>query len=507
MSVSVTEIETKYELPGDAELPSFTSLPQVSGTSKAPLQELEADYYDTADLRLIRAGITLRRRRGGEDAGWHLKLPQAADSRLEIRLPLGRTGARVPRELSELVRVHTRGMALGPVARLVTVRQLTILLGESGESLAEVAADDVQATVPGESARPSRWHELEVELTGGDRELLTAADELLRGSGLRRAGRSAKLERALDGRLPGRPPTPRPLTASTPAGDVVVAYLGRQIRALTSLDPMVRRDEPDAVHQMRVASRRLRSSLRGFRGVLRRSAVADVADELKWLAAVLGEARDAEVLEQHLHASLAALPAGQVLGPVDARVQAHFAPLRAGARTGLLSALDSRRYFLLLDELDGLLADPPLRPHAARPAAAVLPGEVRRAAARTDRRMRHALHAPAGRDRDMALHAARKAAKQARYDAEAVTPALGRHASRFATRMKRLQAILGDHQDAVIAQQTERELGLAAHQAGENAFTYGLLFEREICGNDQLLDRADRAWRKASKARYRAWME
>lgn len=505
MSVSVTEIETKYELPDGAELPSFDRIPQVSGTRQAPVQDLEADYYDTADLRLIRAGITLRRRRGGQDAGWHLKLPQAADSRLEIRLPLGRTGARVPRELSELVRVHTRGMALGPVAKLVTVRQLTILLGESGESLAEVAADDVQATVPGESAAPSRWHELEVELTGGDRELLTAADDLLLGCGLHRAGRSAKLERALDGRLPGRPATPA-LAASSPAGDVVLAYLRRQIRALTSLDPMVRRDEPDAVHQMRVASRRLRSSLRGFRGVLRRSAVAHVADELKWLAAVLGEARDAEVLEQHLHASLAALPAEQVLGPVDARVQAHFAPLRGAARTALLSALDSRRYFLLLDELDALLADPPMRGHAARPAAEVLPGEVRRAARRTDRRMRHALRAPAGRDRDMALHAARKGAKQARYAAEAVTPALGTHASRFAARMKRLQAILGDHQDAVIAQQTERALGVAAFQAGENAFTYGLLFEREICGNDRLLEQADRAWHKASKARYRTWM-
>jgi CHAD domain-containing protein len=505
MSVSVTETETKYELPDGAELPSFDTLPQVAATSQARTQELEADYYDTADLRLIRAGITLRRRSGGEDAGWHLKLPQAADSRLEIRLPLGRTGARVPRELSELVRVHTRGTALRPVAKLVTSRELTVLLGESGESLAEVAADDVRATVPGEAAAPSRWRELEVELTGGDRGLLTAADDLLRGCGVHRAGRSAKLERALDSRLPRPPAAPR-LVPSTPAGDVLVAYLGRQITALTSLDPMVRRDEPDAVHQMRVASRRLRSSLRGFRQVLQRSAVAHLADELKWLGSTLGEARDAEVLEQHLEASLGALPAEQVLGPVEARVQAHFAPLRAEARAALLRALDSRRYFLLLDELDGLLADPPLRPRAARPAAEVLPGEVRRAAARTDQRMQHALNAPAGRDRDVALHETRKGAKQARYAADAVTPALGRDASRFAARMKRLQTILGDHQDAVIAQQTERQLGLAAYQAGENAFSYGLLFEREICGKDRLLKKAGRAWRTSSKSRYRSWM-
>jgi inorganic triphosphatase YgiF len=201
MAVNVKETETKYDAPAGAALPRLDGLPRVAGTSGPDEQQLEAEYYDTDDLRLIRAGITLRRRRGGDDAGWHLKLPLGADTRREVRLPLGRAGRRVPDELAELVRVHTRSEPLRPVARITTKRQRLTLLDRSGESLAEVAADDVSAQTLGATTAVSRWHEVEVELTG-DRELLEATDELLRRDGLRRAGRSAKLERALGGRAP-----------------------------------------------------------------------------------------------------------------------------------------------------------------------------------------------------------------------------------------------------------------------------------------------------------------
>ena len=168
----------------------------------------------------------MRRRRGGHDAGWHLKLPVGPDTRREIRLPLGRAGGRVPRELAELVRVHTRGEPLRPIARLTTRRKRLVLLDRSGESLAEVAADDVSAQTMGGTTTRSRWHEVELELTGGDRRLFKAADEQLRRDGLRPAGRSAKLERALGGQLPGPAGEP-PLTPSSPAGHIVLAYLRR----------------------------------------------------------------------------------------------------------------------------------------------------------------------------------------------------------------------------------------------------------------------------------------
>src|SRR5215468_6197125 len=216
MAVDMNETEAKYEAPAGRTLPDLDDLPQVAGTSGPDEEDLEAEYYDTSDLRLIRAGITLRRRRGGDDAGWHLKLPVGTDTRREIRLPLGRAGRPVPGELAELVRAHTRGEPLRPVARITTSRQRLTLLDQGGESLAEVAADDVCAQSLDGATTRSRWHEVEVELTGGDRTLLKAADELLRRDGLRPAGRSAKLERALDGQLPG-PASEPPLTPSSPA--------------------------------------------------------------------------------------------------------------------------------------------------------------------------------------------------------------------------------------------------------------------------------------------------
>jgi CHAD domain-containing protein len=501
MSVAARETETKYELPAGAALPSLDELPQVGATAGADEQQLEAEYYDTDDLRLIRAGVTLRRRRGGDDAGWHLKLPEGAGTRLEIRLPLGRSGRQVPRELSALVRAYARGATLRPVARLTTRRQRLVLLDEAGESLAEVASDDVSAQTMGDSTTMSAWREVEVELTGGNRRLLKAADALLRRDGLRPAGRSAKLERALAGQLPEPARSPR-LTARAPAGQVVLAYLREQAEKLKALDPMVRRDEPDAVHQMRVTTRRLRAALRSYRRLM--LGTGHLAGELRWLGRVLGEARDAEVLPAHLRAGLDTLPAEQVLGPVRARLQVHFAPVTAQARDGVLAALDSARYLSLLDELDQVIAEPQFRPRAAGPAGDVLPREVRRAYRKTAQRMKQAWRA--GPQTQTRLHEARKAAKQARYAGEAAALALGGPAARFTRKMKKVQSVLGDYQDTVIARQAERDLGVAADRAGENAFSYGLLYEREANIARALRTKAASTWKNSSRSRYRTWM-
>ena len=112
MAVDARETEIKYEATAGTSLPSFDDLPQVARTRGAADEKLDAEYFDTGDLRLIRAGITLRRRQGGHDAGWHLKVPAGNHTRREIRLPLGRPGERVPEELARLVRVHTRGEEL-----------------------------------------------------------------------------------------------------------------------------------------------------------------------------------------------------------------------------------------------------------------------------------------------------------------------------------------------------------------------------------------------------------
>ncbi len=510
MATTIYETEIKYEAPPGTTVPRLGRLPSVAGASGPEEQVLEAEYYDTDDLRLIRSGVTLRRRRGGSDPGWHLKLPAGGSTRQEIRIPPGR-GRQVPARLAGLVRGYTRGGALRPVARVSTRRQVLTLVDSSGASLAEVASDDVSAQTLGGETMISQWAEVEVELTGGGPRLLKAADAQLRRDGLRRSARSAKLERALglpEGTGPerdghqasanGQHQTAPPASA----GDIVLAYLREHAARLGSMDPLVRADEPDSVHQMRVASRRLRSTLQSFGEVIPRSGTETILAELKWLGGVLGEARDAEVLATRLAQNVRAIPAEQVLGPVQARIQAHFAPIEAAARANVLAALDSARYFALRDALDGLLADPPLSAAAQRPAGRVLAGAALRAYRRTRRRMRRAGHTPPGHPRELAFHEARKAAKRARYAGEAVSPALGKEARRFTRRMKKIQSVLGDHQDAVVARGVDRELGIGAHLAGENAFTYGLLFEREDQRAARLRAKAQQTWKRASRPRF-----
>jgi CHAD domain-containing protein len=508
MVITVDEIELKYDAPPGTVLPRLEDLPKVAAESDPDEQSLEAEYYDTDDLSLLRAQITLRRRSGGSDAGWHLKLPMGGAAPRKIQVPLSHRGSGdnpVPGELAALVRVHTRRQALRPVAIIRTKRRRRLLLDEAGTSLAELVADEVSAETLGDSTTISQWHEVEVELTGGGRKLLEATDERLRRSGLRRAGRSAKLERALAGRVPAVPGS-GPLTGRTTAGGVILAYLQTQLAALTSMDPMVRRDEPDSVHQMRVAARRLRSALQAFEHIISGPSAQLMEAELKWLGGVLSVPRDAEVLAARLERHLHETPAELVLGPVQGRLRVHFAPVEAQGRQELLAVLDSDRYFELLDGLDRLLAEPPFTGRAQRPARDALPALVARSYRRTARRMRRAAHAPAGPGRDVALHDVRKAAKRARYAAEAVSPALGRKARRFARQMEELQTVLGDHQDAVIARGADRELGVSAHLAGENAFTYGLLHERDAEEARWLQDQARRVWRRSSRPRYRQWM-
>ena len=298
-------------------------------------------------------------------------------------------------------------------------------------------------------------------------------------------------------------PRPRP---DSSAGDAVLAYLRAQAQAMTSLEPRVRADEFDSVHQMRVATRRLRAALRTFALVIPDTDSQHLAGELHWLGRLLGQARDGEVLAGHLRDSLRPVAPELLIGPVQARVQGHYAPRRAAAHDELLAALDSPRYARLLAELDRVTAGPPRGPQAAAPARDILPPAVRRAYRQAKRRMRRARHMPAGPGRDIALHRARKSARRARYAAEAATPAVGPQARRFARQMKKVQSALGDHQDAVLARHEARVLGIGAHLADENAFTYGLLYELELHRAEQRQADARRVWRRAARRRYRRWM-
>jgi CHAD domain-containing protein len=329
----------------------------------------------------------------------------------------------------------------------------------------------------------------------------------------RRNARQTTAPTVRDPRQSAPRPEPRqvPIAGTRPrrsasAGEVVRAYLKIQAGTLTSLEPMVRADEPDSVHQMRVATRRLRAALLSFGKVIPRSRSAKAAAELKWLGGLLGPVRDGEVLPGHLRASLRSVPVELLIGPVQARVQGHFSPRRAAAYAELIEALDSPRYAALRAELGRLTTEPPLGPRAGDPAREVLPAAVQRAYRQAKKRMRRARHTPSGPARDAALHEARKSARRARYAAEAARPAAGKPARRFSRQMKKVQSVLGDHQDSVIARQAARDLGIGAHLAGENAFSYGLLYELQSHQAGHLQADARHVWKKASRSRHRRWM-
>ncbi|MEU5690369.1 CYTH and CHAD domain-containing protein [Actinosynnema sp. NPDC020468] len=489
MSTTVNETERKYEAPDGTTLPELSDLPGVAASAGPEQQQLEAVYYDTSDLRLARAGLTLRRRTGGDDAGWHLKLPVGGDTREEVRLPPGRAAKRPPKELGSLVQVHARGGALTPVARIRTSRQRWQLVDGRGRLLAEVVVDLVSARTSDEGAAADSWREVEVELgEHGDTALLDRVEERLAAAGIRRSTSSAKLTRLLADRIAPGPPTRTGRTA----GDLVVAYLRDQADALARWDPRVRRREDDAVHQMRVATRRARSALQAFGAIVGRDHTRALTDELKWLAGVLGEARDLEVLRTRFEDAVAGLDDTLVLGSVSAQLTRHFAPLEAAAHDSAVGALDSPRYFALLDALDALIADPPLTPLARAKAKKELP----RLIARTYRRL--AKRAEDAHD-DEALHDARKAAKRLRYAVEVAEPLLGEPARKYRKKVKDVQTVLGEHQDSVVARPVLRELGAQAHLDGENGFTFGLLSGLEVAHAQRLEREFAGVWRGLGK--------
>ncbi|MER5718071.1 CYTH and CHAD domain-containing protein [Streptomyces sp. NPDC002132] len=542
MTQSTRETERKYEVPDTGGFPTLAALSRegkgadgknkTKGKSKGKSKgkgkkrasaespglslvdggahDLDAVYYDTADLRLARSAATLRRRTGGPDAGWHLKLPLPGDDRDEIRAPL-QDG--VPERLRELALSRTRGARLQPVVRIRSRRSVRDLVDADGTVLAEVALDRVDA----DSLRPegghASWAELEVELAPGhgDPALLDRVENALGAEGFTRSGSASKLARALsdtaadaagDSGAKSAPHTasgPRPGTA----GAEFHAYFTEQVRALVDLDPAVRRGLPDSVHRMRVACRRLRSCLRSYRSLVDREVTDPVRADLRWLGGELGAERDQEVLAQRLREGVDRLPGELVLGPVSARLQAWDVTKSAEARERSLDALSSPRYVALLDALDRIVADPPLRAGASKKAAKALPKALGKEFDRLADRVDRALRTPAGPERDAALHEARKKAKRLRYAAEAARPALGKPAKRLSKSVKSVQKALGDHHDGVVARDALRRHAVAAHAAGEPGFTWGLLYGREQAAAEASEESLPELWRTAVRARPR----
>jgi CHAD domain-containing protein len=471
-----TETERKYDVPDGFELPSLVGAGDVSSVADADTHDLDATYFDTEDLRLARNRRTLRRRTGGDDAGWHLKTPGDGSSRTEHRLPLD--GEAVPAELQAEVRAIVRERALTPVARLRTRRIETPLRDASGRTLALIAQDQVTAETDGGE---QRWQEVEVELVDGGPRVLKAVERQLLAAGATPAAGPSKLARALGDRLAAGGGKPKKVNP-------VLAYAREQRDAIAAYDPGVRHGDPDAVHKMRVATRRLRSTLKTFRKAFPAQLAGRVAPELKWLAGQLGEVRDGQVLGPKLESSIGDAPE---FAAVARRIREYVEAKVADGRAALAEDLDGERYLGLLDAIDELVDVPrgdepdPLR-------------RARKAVRKADGLLDEAVAGGV----DAELHEARKAYKRARYAVEVFESSVGKPSKQLTKALTDLQDVLGAHQDSVVAREILRELASSA----DDAFPYGILYARqEQVGRDTFGD-LPVVIEAAGRSKLRSWL-
>ncbi|MGO4446017.1 CYTH and CHAD domain-containing protein [Mycobacterium sp. 2YAF39] len=466
---SYLEVERKFDIVESTVSPSFDGLSAVSRVERSPSHQLDAVYFDTPGRDLAAHKVTLRRRTGGPDAGWHLKLPAGQDARTEVREPLGSSGDsaedQVPDALRDIVLAIVRDRPLAPVARISTSRTVDVLRAADGTALAEFCDDQVTAQA-GTDGPQQQWREWELELAeAGNRELLERLSNRLLDAGAVPAGHGSKLARVLA--------SASDVDATEQPDDPIHRAVAEQVDEMLVWDRAVRADAYDSVHQMRVTTRKIRSLLQSSEEAFGISDDAWILDELRQLAAVLGVARDAEVLAEKYENALDKLPAELVRGPVRERlVDGAKKRYAAGHRRSLI-AMRSQRYFRLLDALEALVAVAP---------APTQPDEDERGPVTIEsayKKVRKAAKAAEAAgdaeeaEHDEALHRIRKRAKRLRYTAAATG------AEEVAANAKSVQSLLGDHQDAVVSRAHLSKEAEAAHEAGEDTFTYGLLYQLE----------------------------
>ena len=309
---------------------------------------LDATYYDTDDLRLARSGATLRHR---SDQGWLVKLPAGTGNDVITRDEHDFAGgpSAPPETALDLVRSLIRSAEVASVARLRTNRHRVPLHDADGKPIAEVVDDEVDVLEGPDDV--AHFREIEVELTDtisdAQRSVVLAR---LRAAGAGVADPTPKLVHALGPRASAPPDVVVEEVTDATVDAVVRHSIGAAVAKLVAHDPGVRLgDDPEDVHQARVATRRLRSHLRTFSSLVDEAWANELRDELRWLGDVLGGVRDADVLLGRLESHVVRLPS-----PDRRAAERLLDTLRSDRdrrRTPLLQALRSDRYTALLDAL------------------------------------------------------------------------------------------------------------------------------------------------------------
>lgn len=451
------------------------------GFEVEPLGEkkLSDTYLDTENWRVFRAGYALRiRRKGerGEKVEATMKLLSSTPSgdgpkvRREISEPLdsedpaaliaskGPVGSRLRSLVGEgkpvaLFEVETRRTAYR-VSPETTVRNEG---PESGNApSAEIALDETGIPVP--DGEPVSLKRVEVEVEEGDQGDFSSFVKNLAERFRLTPASTSKFEAGMFGLelTPPEPPDfgPKEVSADLTTGEFAYAVLRRQFEAFLSHEPGTRiGDDPEELHDMRVASRRMRAAMKVFRGALPVRS-ARFGDELKWVASFLGDVRDLDVqLEQlEVWSSDASPEDRDSLGELRLVLERG----RETARRTMLRSFDSRRYSRFTESYPAfLLCGPSRRSVGARvPVLRSGPATIRKAY----RKFRKLGDGITKSSPDAGYHELRKRGKRLRYTIEFLTPVYGTPAKEMITTLKSIQDVLGDHQDAVVAAGRLREL-------------------------------------------------
>jgi CHAD domain-containing protein len=447
------------------------ALPELPG-SPLPERTFTSTYHDTPARSLGRAGITLRRRVENGTSLWQLKLPQAGSSggRVELEEPGGPSGP--PPELARLLVAHERHGALEPVATLRTHRS-GVRVQDGGREVADVTVDEV--TILYAERNAAGFTELEVELVGdGEERDLERLGRVLRKAGAQVSSGEPKLMRVID--LPASSPPAR----NAPLHEHLRHALESQLAALEAHDPGVRfGGDPEDLHELRVATRRTRALIRATKPLLG-DRLAALGDELKLLGGLLGAVRDLDVLLEHLRPAVAELDADCEGGE---QLLAALAAERTMQRNVLVDAMETPRYAALLDAFRRAIED--LGAFDAASGA----DEI---AERAVRKLRRAAEELPSTPSDEELHALRIAAKRARYAAELAALGGGKKAAGTVKAFKKLQDVIGEHQDAVVAEERLRRVARP-----ETAVAAGRLIERERRRKEDMRERYPAALRTA----------
>lgn len=447
MQARRNEVELKLIVPSDFELPELEGKTGVASAAEETPQQLNATYFDTPDLRLMRHGITLRYRTGeGSGPLWTLKLPANGDLARRSEIEFAGEPDQPPAEARKLLFAFLNDGPLAPAAAIRTKRRRWSLAGEGGEKLAEVTDDSV-SVVDGEKVAAS-FREIEIEAQSIDRKGLHRIATRIRKAGAKPEQRS-KASRALEALHKLQPQNGHHVSPKDDAGSAVRPSLTEALRRLLSFDPYARLGDAEGVHQLRVAARRLRSAIRTFAPLLDPAKIEPVVEDLRWLGGVLGEVRDFDVLEMRLREDSGddAAPFIEALGQ-----------RREKARAALDEALNSDRYIGFIHRVTDLTEDDALVIESPGKTREVLPELVWR----MWKKLRNSGRALTPESDEADFHRARILAKRARYSAETVACFLPskqrKHLEDFAQGAESVQNILGEHQDAAFARNIIREI-------------------------------------------------